>query len=103
VAMAKIASVLAEIGELLTVLTAKLGSAGIEEMPELVDDAKEAVSLVVRCCLASDPVGELPPEEAAMLRTELVRLGAALEDQICGIIELRWAQLTGRSASSTRH
>jgi hypothetical protein len=101
--MAKIESVLAEIGEVLAVLTLKLGSASIEEMPGLIHDATEAAGLVLRRCLASDPVGELPPEEAAMLRTELVRLGEALEAQISAVFELRWAQVNGGRASSTRH
>jgi hypothetical protein len=100
--MVKIESVLAEVGELLTVLTVKLGSASIEEMPVLIDHAKEAVGLILRCCMASYQVGELPPEQAERLRTDLVQLGEALEDQISSIAELRWAQLTG-SPSSTLH
>jgi hypothetical protein len=39
----------------------------------------------------------------AMLRAELVRLGEALEAQIAGIVHIRWAQLTGGTASATRH
>jgi hypothetical protein len=76
--MAKIERALAEVGELLAVLTVRLGSANIEEIPRLIDDAKEAARFVLRCCLASDSVGELPQEEAAVLRAELTRLGDAL-------------------------
>jgi hypothetical protein len=101
--MAKIERALAEVGELLAVLTVRLGSANIEEIPRLIDDAKEAARFVLRCCLASDSVGELPQEEAAVLRAELTRLGDALEAQLAGIIDLRWAQLIGGSASLTRH
>jgi hypothetical protein len=53
--------------------------------------------------LASDPVGELPPKEAEMLRVELTKLGDAREPQIAGIVEVRWAQLTGCVAYLTRH
>jgi hypothetical protein len=101
--MAKIESVLAEVGELLAALTVEIESASIEEMPALIDDAKQATRLVVTRCLASDLVGELPPKEAAMLRTELVRSGDALQAQIDGIIEVRLTQLTGRIASATLH
>jgi hypothetical protein len=51
--MAKIESVLAEVGELLEVLTVKLESASIDEMPALIDGAKEATRLVILRCLAS--------------------------------------------------
>jgi hypothetical protein len=101
--MAKVETVLAEIGELLAVLAEKLDSAGIDEMPALIHDARETASLIMRCCLASDRIGELPAEEATMLRTELVELAEALEAQISAVIEQRWAQVTGGSASSTRH
>jgi hypothetical protein len=101
--MAKIESVLAEVGELLELLTVKLESASIDEMPALIDGAKEATRLVILRCLASDLVGELPPKEAAMLRTELVRLGEALQAQIADIVEFRLAQLTGGFESVTLH
>jgi energy-converting hydrogenase A subunit M len=101
--MAKIESILAEVGELLAVLAVKLDSASIEEMPALIEDAKQMTRLVITRCLASDVVSELPPKEAAMLRTELVRLGEALQTQIAGLVEVRLEQLTGDSASLTRH
>jgi hypothetical protein len=41
VAMMKIEPVLAEVGELLAILTIKLGSATVEEMPALIDEANE--------------------------------------------------------------
>jgi hypothetical protein len=99
--MAKIESVLAEVGELLAALTADIQSASIEEMPALIDGAQEAVRLVIT--RAFDPVGELPPEAAAMLRTEWVRLGEALQAQIASIVEIRLTQLTGCVASATLH
>jgi hypothetical protein len=99
--MMKIEPLLAEVGELLGILTVKLGSATVEEMPALIDEANEAARLVLRCCLASDPASHFSPEEAAMLRAELVRLGEALEAQIAGIIRL--AQLAGGTTSATRH
>ena len=101
--MVKIGSVLAEVGELLTVLAVKIESAGLAEMPSLVDEVKEAARTILRCCLASEPVGHLSPEEAAMLRAELVKLGEALQAQIAGIIDIRWTQLSGSTASATRH
>jgi hypothetical protein len=88
--MMKIEPVLAEVGELLGILTIKLGSATVEEMPALIDEANEAARLVLKCCLASDPASHFSPEEAAMLRAELVRLGEALEAQIAGIIIFDW-------------
>jgi hypothetical protein len=100
--MMKIEPVLDEVYELLTALTVKLGSARLAEMPSLIAEAKEAARLVVRCSLVSDP-GQLPPEEVAMLRAELVRLGEALEAEIAGIIDIRWTQFAGGTASSTRH
>jgi hypothetical protein len=103
VAMAKIESILAEVGELLAVLAVKLESASIEEMPAMIDDAKQTTRLVITRCLASDVVSELPPKEAEMLRVELTKLGEALEAQIAGIVEVRLEQLTGGSASLTRH
>jgi hypothetical protein len=102
--MERIATTLAEIAGLLTVLSVTLGSATVEEMPALIDDAKEAVRGILRSsCLVSDSTEHLPPEEAEILRTELAELGEALQAQIAGIIEVRWAQLTGGSASATRH
>jgi hypothetical protein len=98
-AMAKIDLVMAEVGELLARLTVKLESASIEEMPALIDGAKEAVHLVITHCLASDLVSELPPKEVAMLRTELSKFGDALEAQIAGIVEVRLAQLGVASAT----
>jgi hypothetical protein len=90
-----------EVCELLTRLTVKLGSARFSEMPSLVAEAKEAVRLVVR--LASDQISDLPPEEVAMLRGELVKLADALESQIAGVVGIRWTQLVGGTMSATRH
>jgi hypothetical protein len=101
--MMRIEPVLDEVCELLTALTVKLGSARLAEMPSLIAEAKEAARLVVRCSLASDPAGHLPPKEVAMLRAELVKLGDALEAQIAGIIDIRWTQLAGGTMSATRH
>jgi hypothetical protein len=95
-----VAATLAEIAELLAGLS---GCATVEEMPALIDEAKEAVRSILRSCLASDPIEHLRPEEAAILRAELAELGEALQAQIAGIIEVRWTQLTGGSVSSTRH
>jgi hypothetical protein len=78
-------------------------SATVEEMAALNDEANEAARLVLRCWLASDPASHFSPEEAAMLRAELVRLGEALKAQIAEIIDIRLAQRTGGTASSTRH
>jgi hypothetical protein len=103
VAVVKIEPVLAEVCELLTDLTVKLGHARLAEMPSLITEAKEAARLIVRCSLASDPAGHLPPDEVAILRSELVRLGEALEAQIAGIINIRWKQLGGGTVSATRH
>jgi hypothetical protein len=99
--MVKMEPLLVEACELLTALTVKLGSARLAEMPSLIAEAKEATRLIVRCSLASDPPGHLPAEEVAMLRGELVKLGEALEAEIAGIIDTRWAQLGTMSA--TRH
>jgi hypothetical protein len=99
--MVKIEPVLDEVCELLTGLTVKLGSARLMEMPSLVSEAKKAVRLVVR--LASDQISDLPPEEVAMLRAELVKLAEALEAQIAGVVGIRWTQLAGGTASATRH
>jgi hypothetical protein len=101
--MAHIAATLAEIADLLAGLSVALGSATVEEMPALIDDAKEAVRSILRSCLAFESTEHLPPEEAEILRAELAELGEVLQAQIAGIIEVRWAQLTGGSASSTRH
>jgi hypothetical protein len=101
--MADIAATLAEVDELLTVLTAKIESATtVEEMPALIDDARETARSLLRSCLASE-TEHLLPEEAGILHVELTKLGDALEAQIAGIIDQRWAQLTGGSASLTRH
>jgi hypothetical protein len=67
VAMMKIEPVLAEVGEVLAILTIKLGFATVEEMPALIDEANETARLVLRCCLTSDPASHFSPEEAAML------------------------------------
>jgi hypothetical protein len=103
----KIEPVLAEVGELLAALTAKLRSATVEEMPALIDEAKDATRTILRCCLVADPSEHLRPDEAAALRAELVKLGEALEAQVAGIINVRWAQLTtgatGAIVTSTRH
>jgi hypothetical protein len=101
--MAKIGSVLAEVGELLAVLTAKLESATVDEMPALFDEARDAARTILRCCLASDPTEHLPPEEVAALRAELVKLGRSLEAQIVDIVDIRWTQLGGPEPSRTRH
>jgi hypothetical protein len=99
--MVKIEPVMDEVCELLTELNVKLGSARFTEMPSLVAEAKEAVRLVVR--LASDQISDLPPEEVAMLRAELVKLAEALEAQIAGVVGIRWTQLADGTASATRH
>jgi hypothetical protein len=101
--MVKIEPMLVEVCELLTALTVKLGSARFAEMPSLIAEAKEATRLVVRCSLASEPAGHLPPKEVAMLRAELVKIADALEAQIAGVVGIRWTQLTGGTASATRH
>jgi hypothetical protein len=103
VAMTKIEPLLAEVGELLAIATAKLRSATVEEMPALIDDANEAARLILACCMASHPAGYLSTQEAAMLRAELIRLGEALESQIARIIDSRLAQLVGGATSPTRH
>jgi hypothetical protein len=92
----KIEPLLAEVGELLAILTNKLRSATVEEMPALIDDANEAARLVLGCCVASDPDGYLSTEDAAMLRAELIRLSEALEVQIAWIIDIRLAQRARR-------
>jgi hypothetical protein len=99
--MAKIEPVLAEVCQLFIRLTVKLGSARLAEMAPLIVDRKEAVRLVVR--LASDQTSHLPPEEVAMLRAELVKIADALEAQIAGVVGIPWTQLTGGTASATRH
>jgi hypothetical protein len=66
---------LAEVSELLAVLTVRLGSATLAEMPTLIDEARDATRTILRCCLASGPAGHLSPEEVATLRAELVTLG----------------------------
>jgi hypothetical protein len=91
-----------EVGELLGILTVELGSATVEEMPALIDDANE-VARLLGCCVAPDPGGYLSTEEAAMLRAELVRFAEALEVQISGIINSRLMQLAGGTTSATRH
>jgi hypothetical protein len=101
--MERIAATLAEVGELLAVLSVKLASASVEEIPALIDDTREATHRILRSCLASDSIKRLPPEEAEMLRVELAKLGEALQAQIAGIVEARWAQLIGGSASPTLH
>jgi hypothetical protein len=101
--MARIAATLPEIAELLAVLSIKLESATVEEMTALIDDAREAVRDLLSSCLASESSKHPTPEEGAVRRAELAELGEALQAQIVGIVEVRWAQLTGRSASSTRH
>lgn len=101
--MRKIKPVLAEVGELLADLTVKLRSATPADMPGLIEEAEDATRTILTCCLASEPVDHLPPGEVAALRAELVRLGEALEAQITGIIEIRWAQLGRGSASTTLH
>jgi hypothetical protein len=70
-------------------------------MPSLIAEAKETARLVIRCSLASEPAGHLPPKEVAMLRAELVKLGEALEAEIASIIDVRWTQLG--TVSATRH
>jgi hypothetical protein len=100
--MAHIEATLAEVGELLAVLTVKIESATVEEMPALIDDAKKTARSILRSCLASE-TKHLPPEEAAMLHVELTKLGDALEAKIAGIVDQRWAQLTGGIASATLH
>jgi hypothetical protein len=94
-------AILPEICERLALMTAKFGTATVEEMPALIDEAKDAVRVILRRCLASDPV--VSPEEVAMLRVELVRLAEALEVQISGIIDSRLMQLGGSTTSATQH
>jgi hypothetical protein len=101
--MMKIEPLLAEVGELLGILTVKLGSATVEEMPALIDDANEVARLLLGCCVMPDPGGYLSTEKAAMLRVELVRLAEALEVQISGIIDSRLMQLGGSTTSATQH
>jgi hypothetical protein len=84
-------------------MTAKFGSVTVEEMPELIDEAKDAVRVILRCCLAPNAASHLSSEEAAMLRAELVRLGEALEAQIGEIIDIRLTQLAGGAPCATRH
>jgi hypothetical protein len=100
-AMMKREPILAQVCERLALMTAKFGTATVEEMPALIDEAKDAVRVILRCCLASNSASHLSSEEAAMLRAELVRLGEALEAQIAGIIPL--AQLASGTTSATRH
>jgi hypothetical protein len=97
--MAKVEPIVAEVGELLTVLTVKLESAPVAEIPSLIGEAKQQARRLLECYLASDPIRHLSPGEVAMLRTEFVRLGEALQANIAGIIRLR--QLTG--GRTTRH
>jgi hypothetical protein len=101
--MERIAATLAEVGELLAVLSVKLESATGAEIPALINDTREATRGILRSCLASDSIESLPPEEAELLRVELAKLGEALQAQIAGIIEARWAQLTGGSVAPTLH
>jgi hypothetical protein len=93
--MMKIEPVLADVGERLAILTIKLRSATLAEMPALIDDANEAARLLLGCCVAPDPGCYLSTEEASMLRAELIRLGETLEVQIAGIIDIRLAELAG--------
>jgi hypothetical protein len=101
--MVKIGPVLTEVGELLAILTVKLESATVEEMPALIDEARDAARRVLGCCLAPDPTEHLQPVELAVLRAELVKLGNSLEAQIAGILDLRWAQLGATPQSQTKH
>jgi hypothetical protein len=100
----KIEPVLAEVCELLALLTIKFGSATLAQMPSHIDEAKDAARTILRGCLASGLASHLSPEEVATLRAELAKLGnAALEAQLAGIIDIRWLQLMGGGASSTPH
>jgi hypothetical protein len=98
--MMKSDAILAEVCERLALMTAKFGTATVEEMPALIDEAKDAVRVIFRCCLASDPV--VSPQEAAMLRAELVRLGEALEAQIGEITDVRLVQRRRRGDAALR-
>jgi hypothetical protein len=69
----------------------------------IIDEAKDAVRVILRCCLASNSASHLSSEESAMLRAELVRLGEVLEAQIGEIIDIRLTQLAGVAPSATRH
>jgi hypothetical protein len=82
--MAHIAATRTQIAELLTLLSVKLETPTVEEMPALVDDAKDAARSVLRSCLAADLIEHIPREEVAALRTELAELGEALQAQIAG-------------------
>jgi hypothetical protein len=101
--MMKSEPILAQVRERLALMTAKFGAATVEEMPALIDEAKDAVRVILRRCLASDAASHPSPGEAAMLRAELVRLGEVLEAQIGEMIDIRLTQLAGGAPSATRH
>jgi hypothetical protein len=101
--MASVKTTLTEVGKLLTILAVQIESATVENMPALIDEASDAARTILKCCLASDPSGHLPPEEMEMLRAELVKLGNALEAQIAGVFDIRWVQLASGTVSATRH
>jgi hypothetical protein len=61
--MAKVEPIVAEVGELLTVLTVKLESAPVEEIPSLIGEAKQQARRLLECHLASDPIRHLRQEK----------------------------------------
>jgi hypothetical protein len=79
----------------------RLSTASADEMPALASDAKTTMRRIVNCCADTAALEHLAPEDAATVRDELASLGRALEAQITGIIEFRWAQLAGGGASLT--
>ena len=90
-------------GEVLALLAVQLASARADEMPALAADAKTTMGRIVKCCMDTRVTRTPPARGRGHVRDELVSLGRALEAQLAGIIELRWAQLAGSRPSRTRH
>jgi hypothetical protein len=101
--MAEIVTVLAVVGEVLAVLTAKLSSATADEIPALREEAERLAQRVVECCVDTAAVEHLHPEEATAIRSELLKLGEGMKAQIAGVVALCVAQITGGVVSRTSH
>jgi len=88
---------------LLEVLTAKLASATVDEIPALRDEAEKLVHRIVECCVDTAPVDQLRIEEAGELRAQMSQLAEVLRAQIADIVDVCWARIIGGATSRTWH
>jgi hypothetical protein len=99
----EIVTAISVLGDVLSDLIVKLASATADEIPGIRAQSEALAERVTEYCADTAPVEHLPREEAAEIRSELLKLREDMKAQIADVVSLRMARIGGGATSPTLH